>query len=401
MKRNDFPVFEQSVRNGKRLVYLDSAVTTQKPRTVIEAVQKFLAHDNGSVHRGVYELSERATAMYEGTRKKVAQLINAKDAREVVYVRGTTEAINLVASAWGRKNLQTGDEVLITEMEHHSNIVPWQLICEERGAKLVVAPMTDEGELDYDAFEQLLTPRTKLVGLVHVSNSLGTVNDVARIVKLAHAAGALVLVDGAQAVPHIAVDVQALGCDFYAFSAHKLYGPSAIGVLWARYALLEAMPPYQGGGNMISNVTFAKTTFARPPARFEAGTPPMEGVAGFSAAIDYVQAIGYEAIGAHEQEMLRYCTEQLVAVEGVRIIGTAKHKAGVVSFVLKGAHPHDIGSILDREGVCVRAGHHCTQPVMEHYQLPATTRASFGVYNTREDIDALVRAVDKVRTLFA
>ncbi len=399
--RRDFPIFEQSVRGGKRLVYLDNAATSQKPRAVIDAVQRFLARDNGSVHRGVYELSERATAIYEATRKKVQAFINAKDAREIVYVRGTTEGINLVAYSWGRKHVGPGDEVLITAMEHHSNIVPWQILCEERGAKLVVAPITDRGELDMEAFAKLCGPRTKLVACVHVSNSLGTVNDVRRIAELAHAQGAVVLVDGAQAAPHFPIDVQALGCDFYAFSPHKMYAPSAIGVLWGRYELLESMPPFLGGGHMISNVTFEKTLYAKPPARFEAGTPPMEGSAGLGAAIDYLRGLGLEAVSAHERGLLAYASEQLTGVPGLRIIGTAAEKVGVISFVLADAHPHDIGSLLDREGVAVRAGHHCTQPVMERFSVPATTRASFGVYTTKDDIDALVRAVDKVRVLFS
>jgi cysteine desulfurase / selenocysteine lyase len=399
--RRDFPIFAQRVRGGKPLVYLDTAVTSQKPRQVIEAVTHFFEHDNGSVHRGVYELSERATATYEGARKKAAKLLGGRDHREVVFVRGTTEAINLVATSWGRKNISAGDEILITAMEHHSNIVPWQLLCEEKGAKLVVAPITDAGDIDEDAFRALLNEKTKLVACVHVSNSLGTVNDVKAIAKAAHAVGAKVLVDGAQSVPHMAVDVTDLDVDFYTFSAHKVYGPSAIGCLWARYSILEEMPPYQGGGNMISNVTFEKTSFAKPPGRFEAGTPNMEGSAGLSAAIDYVNALGFSSIEENEKALLAYAHSQLEAVPGLTLIGRAKHQAGVVSFTLKGAHPHDVGSILDREGVCVRAGHHCTQPVMVRYAVPATTRASFGVYSTRGDIDALVRAVDKVRLMFA
>ncbi|MCC6810700.1 MAG: cysteine desulfurase [Deltaproteobacteria bacterium] len=399
--RSDFPALQQTVRGGKRLVYLDNAATSQKPRAVIDAVQKFYERDNGSVHRGVYELSERATAVYEGARKKIARFLNAKDAREIVLLRGTSEAINLVAYTYGRKNVRAGDEILITEMEHHSNIVPWQMLCEATGAVLKVAPITDAGEVDLQAFEKLLSAKTKIVSAVYVSNSLGTVNPIAQMSALAHAAGAVMIVDGAQAAPHFLVDVQAIGADFFAFSPHKMYGPSGIGALYGRYELLDAMPPFLGGGHMISNVTFAKTTYAKPPAKFEAGTPNMEGAAGLAAAIDYVQALGIDAIDAHEQLLLKYATDALAKVAGLRIIGTAARKVGVVSFVLDGVHPHDVGSILDRHGVCVRAGHHCTQPVMERFKVPATTRASFGVYNTMEDVDALVEGLAAVRKVFS
>ncbi len=397
--RRDFPVFEQTVRGGKRLVYLDNAATSQKPRAVIDAVSRFYENDNGSVHRGVYELSERATAAYEGARKKVQRFLNAKDHREIVFLRGTTEAINLLAYTYGRR-LKAGDEILITAMEHHSNIVPWQMLCEQSGAVLKVAPITDSGEVDLQAFEALLNERTKIVSAIYVSNSLGTINPIQKMTALAHAAGAIMIVDGAQAAPHFTIDVQALGCDFFAFSPHKLYGPSGIGALYGRFELLDAMPPFHGGGHMISNVTFAKTTYAKPPVKFEAGTPNMEGAIGLAAAIDYVWGLGLDAIDAHERTLLAYATEALSSVKGLRLIGTAANKVGVVSFVLEGAHPHDVGSILDRHGVCVRAGHHCTQPVMERFKVPATTRASFGIYNTHADVDALVQSIEAVRKIF-
>jgi cysteine desulfurase/selenocysteine lyase len=372
-----------------------------KSRAVIDAVRSFYENDNGSVHRGVYELSERATAAYEGARKKVQRFLNAKDPREIVFLRGTTEALNLVAYTYGRSRVRAGDEVLITEMEHHSNIVPWQILCEEKGARLLVAPMNDAGEVDVEAFARLLSPKTKICSVVYVSNSLGTVNPVKRLTELAHAAGAIMVVDGAQAAPHMAIDVQALGCDFFAFSPHKMYGPSGIGALYGRFELLDAMPPFIGGGHMISNVTFAKTTYAKPPAKFEAGTPNMEGAVGLAAAIDYVWSLGLDRIAAHEAMLRDYATEALRHVPGLRVIGEAAEKVAVVSFVLDCAHPHDVGSILDRQGVCVRAGHHCTQPVMDRFKVPATTRASFGIYNTQKDVDALVEGLYAVRKLFA
>jgi len=398
--RADFPALDQKV-HGKPLVYLDSAASTQKPRVVIDAVSRLYAEDYANVHRGVYQLAERATRAYEAGREAVRRLLNAADAREVVLLRGTTEAINLVAQSWGRAHVGPGDEILITAMEHHSNIVPWQLLCAERGAKLVVAPIDDDGALVLDELERRVGPRTKLVAATHVSNALGTVNPVRRIVEIAHAAGARVLIDGAQAVARLPVDVQALGCDFYALSGHKLYGPSGIGALWGRAELLEAMPPWQGGGEMIETVTFERSTWARIPHKFEAGTPHIAGGAGLAAAIGYLESIGIERIGAHEDALLAYATEAVRSVPGLRLVGTAPGKVGVLGFVIDGVHPHDAGTILDRAGVAVRAGHHCAQPVMQRFGVPATVRASFGVYNTREDVDALVRGLHGVVELFS
>ncbi|MCL4686615.1 cysteine desulfurase [Myxococcota bacterium] len=397
--RADFPILDQKVR-GKPLVYLDSAASTQKPRAVIDAVARLYAEDYANVHRGVYQLGERATRAFEAGREATRRLLHAPEAREVLLLRGATEAINLVAQSWGRRHVGAGDEILITAMEHHSNIVPWQMLCEERGARLVVAPIDDDGSLLLDELARRIGPRTRLVSVAHVSNALGTVNPVQEIVELAHAQGVPVLIDGAQAVARMPVDVQALGCDFYAFSAHKLYGPSGIGALWGRAELLEAMPPWQGGGEMIETVHFEKSTYAEIPHKFEAGTPHIAGGAGLAAAIGYVEAAGVERIGAHEDVLLALATEAVREVPGLRLIGTAPHKVGVLSFVIDGIHAHDVGTILDREGVAVRAGHHCAQPVMQRFGVPATVRASFGLYNSREDVDALRRGLRTVIEVF-
>ena len=398
--RADFPVLDQKV-HGKPLVYLDSAASTQKPRVVIDAVSRLYAEDYANVHRGVYQLAERATRAYETGREAVRRLLHAPDAREVVLLRGTTEAINLVAQSWGRANVGAGDEILITAMEHHSNIVPWQMLCAERGAKLVVAPIDDDGALVMDELERRVGPRTKLVAAVHVSNALGTVNPVHEIAEIAHAQGARVLIDGAQAVARLPVDVREIGCDFYALSGHKLYGPSGIGALWGRRELLEAMPPWQGGGEMIESVTFEKTSYAKVPHRFEAGTPHIAGGPGLAAAIEYLESAGVERVGAHEDALLAYATEAVRSVPGLRLVGTAPARVGVLGFVIDGVHAHDVGTILDREGVAVRAGHHCAQPVMLRFGVPATVRASFGIYNSREDVDALVRGLRTVVEVFA
>ena len=398
--RRDFPILNQRV-HGKPLVYLDNAATTQKPQAVIDAMIRSYAEENANIHRGVHLLSERATRAYEEARAKVQKFLNAPDSREIIFVRGTTEAINLVAQTFGRANIGRGDEVLITEMEHHSNIVPWQLICEEKGAQLKVIPITDEGELRMDLVDGLLTDRTRMVAVVHVSNSLGTINPVAMIVEKAHARGIPVLVDGAQAVAHMPVDVQALGCDFYALSGHKLFGPTGIGVLWGRLPLLEKMPPYQGGGDMISSVTFKKTTYNVVPNKFEAGTPNISGSIGLGAAIDYLKTIDSAALQTYEADLLAYGTKALTSVPGIRMVGTASKKASILSFVMEDVHPHDIGTILDQEGVAIRTGHHCTQPLMERMSVPATARASLALYNTKEEIDALVGALARVREIFA
>ncbi len=398
--RRDFPILAQTI-HGRPLVYLDNAATTQKPLPVIDAISAFYRGDNANVHRGVHMLSERATARYEEARARVQRFVNAASPREIVFVRGTTEAINLVAATFGRAQVKAGDEVLITAMEHHSNIVPWQMLCQRAGAHLRVAPITDVGELRVDAFERLLTNRTRLVSIVHVSNALGTVNPVGDLVALAHARGVPVLVDGAQAVAHHKVDVRELGADFYAWSGHKLFGPTGIGVLYGRSALLDAMAPYQGGGDMIASVTFEKTTYNAAPYRFEAGTPDIAGAIGLGAAIDYVSRIGLDAIARHEQELLEYATARLSRVAGVRLVGTARAKSAIVSFVMEGVHPHDIGTILDQDGVAIRTGHHCCQPLMHRLGVDATARASFAFYNTREEVDALVAALEKVREVFA
>jgi cysteine desulfurase / selenocysteine lyase len=397
--RADFPLLSRPVR-GRPLVYLDSAATAQKPQAVIDAVSRFYLEDNANVHRGVHLLSERATAAFEEARAKVAQFLGAADPNEVVFVRGTTEAVNLVAQTFGKRRVGPGDEVLVTEMEHHSNIVPWQMLCEERGARLAVAPVSDAGELLLDELGRRLTSRTRLLAVTHVSNALGTVNPVRQIVELAHARGVPVLVDGAQGVPHLPVDVQDLGCDFYAFSGHKLFGPTGIGALWGKAEHLEAMPPWQGGGDMILSVTFEKTTYNRVPYKFEAGTPDMAGAVGLGAAIDYLRSIDLDGADAHERQLLAYGTQALQSIPGLRIIGTAREKAGVLSFVLDDAHPHDIGTILDREGIAIRTGHHCAQPLMQRFGVPATARASLAFYNTREEIDALVRGLHRVREMF-
>jgi len=397
--RKDFPILHQQV-HGKPLVYLDNAATSQKPQAVVDALTHFYGYDNSNVHRGVHTLSMRATTAYEGAREKTRRFINAQDASELIFVRGTTEGINLVAQSFGRLNIEAGDDVLITGMEHHSNIVPWQIVCAERGATLNVAPMNEAGEIPLDTFERMLTERTKIVAVVHVSNSLGTVNPVEEMIQMAHRRGIPVLLDGAQAAPHLEIDVRALDCDFFVFSSHKMYGPTGIGVVYGKRELLDAMPPYQGGGDMIASVTFEKTIYNTLPHKFEAGTPNVAGVVGFGAAIDYIQSIGLPSIAAHEHALVGYATEKLLTIDGVRLIGTAGQKAGSVSFVLEDIHPHDVGTILDQEGIAVRTGHHCTQPVMDFFGIPATTRASFAMYNTKEEIDALVAAIHKVKEVF-
>ena len=397
--RADFPALKLVLR-GKPLVYLDNAATSQKPRAVIDATSRYYAEENANVHRGVYYLSERATELYEGTREKARAFLGAAHAREIIFTKGTTDGINLVASSFGRTRLQAGDEVLVSAMEHHSNIVPWQMICEERGARLRVIPMNRDGELLLEEVPKLLTGRTRIVALAHVSNSLGTINPVAEIAAMAHARGIPVLVDGAQAAPHLPVDVQALGADFYACSGHKMFGPTGVGLLYGRAELLDALPPYQGGGDMIRNVTFEKTTYAPLPNKFEAGTPNIAGVVGLGAAIDYLAGLPWDVIAEHEADVLAHATAALADIPGVTPIGTARHKASVLGFVMEGVHAHDIGTIVDQEGVAVRSGHHCTQPVMDFFGVAATTRASFAFYNTREEADALAAAVRKVRQIF-
>jgi cysteine desulfurase/selenocysteine lyase len=394
--RQDFPILKQKV-HGKPLVYLDNAASTQKPRAVLDALRRYYEEDNSNNHRGVHTLSERATRKYEDARATVQRFLGAREAREIVFLRGATEAINLVAQTFGRQHVQAGDEVLITAMEHHSNIVPWQMLCQEKGAKLRVAPITDEGELVLDAFERLMGPRTKIVSVVHVSNTLGTVNPVKRLVEMAHRRGVPVLLDGAQAAPHTPIDVQELDCEFYALSGHKIYGPTGTGVLYGKAKVLEAMPPWQGGGDMISSVTFEKTTYNVLPYKFEAGTPNIAGVIGLAAAIDYLNRIGLDRIAAYEQELLAYATDAIQQVPGVRLIGTAPERVGAISFVIEGIHPHDVGTILDQEGIALRTGHHCTQPLMDRFGVPATARAALAFYNTREEIDALVRGLYKVK----
>ncbi len=397
--RADFPILHKPSR-GKPLVFLDSAASAQKPRQVTETLKSFYETDYANVHRGAYALSERATARYEGARETVRRFLGAGKAREIIFTQGATESINLVASTYGRKFLEAGDEVVISHLEHHSNIVPWQMLREEKGITIKVVPVGDDGEFLYDAFEGLLGPRTKLVAVSHMSNVLGTVMPAKRIAAAAHAVGAKVLFDGCQAITHMPVDVRDLDCDFYVFSGHKLYGPTGIGVLYAKEELLNAMPPYQGGGDMIASVTFEKTTWAPLPAKFEAGTPAIAQAVGLAAAIDYVTGIGLDRIAAHERDLLLYATERLATVKGLRIIGSAPSKASVISFALDCAHPHDIATILDRSGVAVRAGHHCAQPLMQRFNVPATARASFGLYNTRAEADALVLALETVREIF-
>ena len=398
--RREFPVLRETV-NGRPLVYLDSAASAQKPQAVIDAERDVYEHYYSNIHRGVHRLSMLATDAYEKARGRVRAFLGAASTREVVLLRGTTEAINLVAQSYGRRHVAAGDEVLITGLEHHSNIVPWQLLCEEKAAKLRVAPIDDKGDVDMAAFERLLTPRTKIVAVSHVSNALGTINPVVRMTELAHAAGALVLVDGAQAAPHLRVDVRAIGCDFYAFSGHKVYGPSATGALYGREALLAAMPPWQGGGDMIASVSFEKSTWNELPYKFEAGTPNVAGVIALGAAIDWVGKIGLDNIAAHEHELLEHGTRLLSELPGLRLVGTAREKAGVLSFVLEGVHPHDVGTVLDHEGIAVRTGHHCAQPVMDRFGIPATTRASLACFNTKQELDALARGIRKVQEMFA
>ena len=398
--RQEFPIFRQRI-GGKPLVYLDSAATTQKPQAVLDAIVHYYTHDNANVHRGVHRLSERATASYEAAREKVRRFINAEDVGEVVFVRGTTEGINLVAQTFGRTRVGPGDEVVIAAMEHHSNIVPWQLLCDEKGATLRVVPMSDEGVLDLDAYAALLTGRTRLVAMVHLSNAIGTVNPIEAVIRLAHERDVPVLIDGAQAASHLPIDVRALDCDFYTFSGHKLYGPTGIGVLYGKRRWLEAMPPYQGGGDMISSVTFERTSYNVLPYKFEAGTPNIAGVVGLGAAIDYVDALGLDRIAAHEADVLDYATSAVASIPGLRLIGTAPDKAAVLSFVMADIHPHDIGTLLDREGVAIRTGHHCCQPLMNRFGLPATARASLGLYNTRDDIDVLCAGLEATRKVFA
>ena len=398
--RNDFPILAQQV-HGKPLVYLDNAATSQKPQSVLDALNRYYTTENSNIHRGIHYLSEQATADYEESRSKIRRLVNASDDREIIFVRGTTEGINLVAGSYGRANVGEGDEVIISAMEHHSNIVPWQILCQERGAHLRVVPMNDDGELLVDEYDRLLGPRTRLVSMVHVSNSLGTINPIRRVIEMAHSRGVPVLVDGAQSAPHMNVDVQDLDCDFFAFSGHKLYGPTGIGVLYGKADLLESMPPYQGGGDMIKSVSFEKTTYNSLPYKFEAGTPNIAGTIGLGAAVDYVSSIGLENIESYEHELLEYGTKALSSISGLRLIGTARKKAGILSFVLDGVHPHDIGTILDSEGIAVRTGHHCTQPVMERFGIPATARASLAFYNTRDEIDALVKGIDKIMEVFS
>lgn len=398
--RNDFPILKEKMR-GKPLVYLDSAASAQKPQVVIDAISDFYSKGYANIHRGVYKLSQDATEAYEHARNIVRDFIGAAQSREIIFTRGTTEAINLVAQTYGRSALGQGDEILVTEMEHHSNIVPWQILCEQTGAKLVVAPMDDTGTLILKRFAELISENTKLVAVSHVSNALGTINPVREIIELAHAKNIPVLLDGAQATPHMPVDVQALDVDFYAFSGHKVYGPTGIGVLYGKAALLEAMPPYQGGGDMILSVTFEKTDYNEIPHKFEAGTPDIAGVIGLGVALEYLQDIGMDRLAAHEAALLSYATEKLEEIPQVSIIGTAKEKAAVISFAVEGIHPHDLATIFDQDGVAIRAGHHCAQPVMEHFGVPATARASFGLYNNFEDVDMLVKTIQHAIEVFS
>jgi cysteine desulfurase/selenocysteine lyase len=397
--RRQFPILARMV-HGKPLCYLDNGASAQRPLAVIEAVDDYERHHHANIHRGVHALSQEATALYEGARDRLVKFINARSRHEIVFVRGTTEAINLVAQSYGRTTLAAGDEVLITYLEHHANIVPWQLLCEQTGAKLVVAPIDARGEVHAEAVEALMTPRTRILAFAHVSNALGTILPVRRLIAAAKARGIVTLIDGAQAVPHLAVDVQALGCDFYAFSGHKLFGPTGIGVLYGREALLERMPPWQGGGDMILSVGFDKTTYNALPYKFEAGTPNISGVIGLGAAVDFLQSLDLDAVHAHEQALLDYATSKLERIEGLCVIGTAREKASLISFVVAGVHPHDLGTILDEDGIAVRTGHHCAMPVMEYFKVPATARASFALYNTVEEIDRLAAAIPRARALF-
>ena len=398
--RADFPLLQQSV-NGHPLVYLDNGATSQKPQAVIDALVRYYTTENANVHRGVHTLSQQATDDYEAARAKIRQLLNAAHDHEIIFTRGTTESINLVAQSYGRQNIGPGDEIIISNMEHHSNIVPWQMLCQEKNATLRVVPINDSGELLMDEYERMLSPRTKLVAITHVSNALGTIQPAAQIVALARAHGALTLLDGAQAIPHIPIDVRQLDCDFYAFSGHKLYGPTGTGALYGKTELLDAMPPVYGGGEMIKSVTFEHTTYNDLPYKFEAGTPNIAGAIGLGAAIDYLQNIGYDAIAAHEHQLLQYGAQALQSIGGLRIIGDSPHKAGILSFVIDNIHPHDIGTILDTQGIAIRTGHHCAQPVMQRFQIPATARASLAIYNTKADLDALARAIDRAIEIFS
>ncbi|MFB3828652.1 MAG: SufS family cysteine desulfurase [Bryobacteraceae bacterium] len=397
--REDFPILSQEV-HGKPLVYLDNAATSQKPRTVVDAIIRFYTEDCANIHRGVHELSERSTQAYEEARVKMQRFLNARETREIIFVRGTTEGINLVAESFGGTRVRAGDEVLISALEHHSNIVPWQILCERVGARLRVIPMNDAGELILEEYARLLSPRTRILALTHVSNALGTINPVRQMIAMARRQGVTVLLDGAQAAPHLKVDVQDLDCDFYALSGHKIFGPTGVGVLYGKRELLESMPPYQGGGDMIRTVTFERTTYADLPHKFEAGTPNIAATIGLGAAVDYLEQVGMENIAAHEHDLLVHGTELLSQIGGLRLIGTAREKAGVLSFVLEGIHPHDVGTILDHEGIAVRTGHHCAQPVMDRFGVPATTRASLSFYNTLEELDALAAGIRKVQEIF-
>ncbi|MCC7399946.1 MAG: cysteine desulfurase [Chitinophagaceae bacterium] len=396
--RNKFPVLNVKV-NRHPLVYLDNAATTQKPESVIKALESYYKNYNANIHRGIHHLAEKATAAFEETRTEVQKFLNAAHREEIIFTKGTTESINLVASSWGRKNLKENDEVIISTMEHHSNIVPWQLICEEKKAKLKVIPISDEGELDLDTFHSLLSPKTKMVSVVHVSNSLGTINPVEEIIEMAHAAGAVVLIDGAQSTAHLKIDVARINCDFFALSAHKVYGPTGVGVLYGKKEILEVMPPYQGGGEMIGEVKFEKTTYNELPYKFEAGTPNIAGVIAFREALFFLNANNPTLIHEHEQRLLEYATEKISAIEGIRLIGRAKNKAGVISFLLNGAHPQDVGVLLDQQGIAVRTGHHCTQPLMDRFGIPGTVRASLAMYNTHEEIDLLTEALLKAKKM--
>ncbi|NKB35917.1 MAG: SufS family cysteine desulfurase [Gammaproteobacteria bacterium] len=398
--RQDFPVLQRAVR-GKPLVYLDNAATSQKPSVVIDALEKYYSEYNANIHRGVHTLSEEATVAYEDVRELCRNFVNASSVQEIIFTKGTTEAINLVANTYGRSNLEAGDEIIISWMEHHSNIVPWQLLCEQNGAVLKVVPIDDDGAFVMDEYIKLLSPKTKIVAIGHISNALGSINPVKEIARLAHEQGAVVLVDGAQATPHTAIDVQDLDCDFYAFSSHKVFGPTGVGVLYGRQDLLEAMPPYQGGGDMIKMVTFEKTLYSDLPNKYEAGTPNISGVIGLGAALNYLNSIGIENIAAYENELLDYATDAALKVEGLRIIGTAENKASILSFVIDKVHPHDLGTILDHDGIAIRTGHHCAMPVMDRFKVPATARASFAFYNTRQEVDILMDAINNARKVFA
>lgn len=398
--RADFPLLQQTA-HGKPLIYLDNSVTSQKPQVVIDAITHYYTHDNANIHRGVYELSQRATEMYEQVRVDIKNFINAQHDHEIIFVRGTTEAINLVSQSYGRSRLQEGDEVIISAMEHHSNIVPWQMLAEQVGIIVRVIPISDAGEIEMDSYQNLFNKNTKMVAIAHASNALGTINPIKEMIAYAHRQGVPVLIDGAQAFAHMPIDVQDLDCDFYAFSSHKAYGPTGLGVLYGKTKFLEAMPPYQGGGDMIESVSFKKTTYNKLPAKFEAGTPHIEGVIGFGVALSYMKKIGMQNIAIHEDELLQYATKKLNAIPGLRIIGTAKKKVGVISFVLEGIHPHDIATILDNEGIAIRAGHHCAMPLMERFSVPATARVSFGLYNTKADIDVLAAGILAVKKVFA